>query len=87
MIPIFLFLVWDASGKTEAGLLYGNVYQQGHYDECFLVKWPIEAQYCGVSIKAIVNIPEDDNDDPYDIEIDPHSIVWKKFKVKICISV
>ena len=73
--------MWDASVKTDAGILYGNVLQLGQFDECMLVKEPLKAQFCGVTIRAFINSSYDYGD-PYDLDPDPYSTVWKKFKVR-----
>lgn len=36
----------DASTVTVGGLLTGDMYDLGHYDQCLAVKEPIRAQHC-----------------------------------------
>lgn len=73
--------MWDSSAKSESGLLYGNVYQGGNFDECLSVTHPIRAQFCVLSIQAYVNSSHNGGGDPFDLEPDSESVIWKKFLV------
>ena len=41
--------MYDATGKQPSGILDGNIYSLGHFDQCLNVKSPdnkIQGQYC-----------------------------------------
>jgi len=69
--------MWDASAKQPVGLLSGNRYQLGDFDECLQVAKPIKAQYCLVDIK--LDVPSQYSyTDPYAREYDPLLPAWHK---------
>lgn len=82
MFSLFLifFIVWDASAKTEFGVLYGNAYQGGNFDECLSIQEPFKTQYCGVTMRVEL-YEEYSNGNPYDLDPSPYDVVWKKLKV------
>jgi hypothetical protein len=41
LIPSQLFLVFDSSSKFPVGLLFGNFYQLGNFDECIGLRQPV----------------------------------------------
>lgn len=72
--------MWDASAKQGVGLLSGNRYQLGDFDECLQVAKPIKAQYCLVDIK--LDVPAQYSyTDPYAREYDPLLPAWHKIFV------
>lgn len=72
--------VWDASAKQAVGLLSGNRYQLGDFDECLQVVKPIKAQYCLVDIK--IDVPyQYSYADPLTREYDPLLPAWLKIYV------
>lgn len=76
----FYVLVWDASAKQGVGLLSGNRYQLGDFDECLQVTKPIIAQYCLVDIK--LDVPAQYSyTDPLAREYDPLLPAWHKIFV------
>lgn len=80
LLLLFCVLVWDASAKQGVGLLSGNRYQLGDFDECLQVAKPIKAQYCLVDIK--LNVPSQYSfADPYTREYDPLLPAWHKIYV------
>ncbi|XP_025408869.1 nose resistant to fluoxetine protein 6-like isoform X2 [Sipha flava] len=69
--------MWDASAKQAVGLLSGNRYQLGDFDECLQVAKPIKAQYCLVDIK--LDVPSQYSYvDPFAREYDPLLPAWHK---------
>jgi hypothetical protein len=62
-IKYVAFPVFDASAKLPVGLLAGNTYQLGHFDECLQVGYeeaptdvvpvpaPVQGQYCLARLK------------------------------------
>lgn len=41
--------MYDATGKLPSGILEGNIYSLGHFDQCLKIKSPdnkIQGQYC-----------------------------------------
>lgn len=85
LIKIFVLrslLVWDASAKQAVGLLSGNRFQLGDFDECLQVSKPINAQYCLVDIK--LNVPSEYSyTDPFARVYDPLLSAWHKIYVSI----
>lgn len=72
--------MWDASAKQAVGLLSGNRYQLGDFDECLQVAKPIKAQYCLVDIK--LDVPSQYSYvDPLAREYDPLLPAWHKIYV------
>jgi hypothetical protein len=72
--------VLDSSATHLGGVLYGNVYQLGNFNECLEVNGPLQSQYC--LAKVTVNVPHTGTDiDPYIQKYDPESSVWDKIKV------
>ncbi|XP_026822096.1 nose resistant to fluoxetine protein 6-like [Rhopalosiphum maidis] len=69
--------MWDASAKQAVGLLSGNRFQLGDFDECLQVAKPIKAQYCLVDVKLDVP-PEYSYADPLAREYDPLLPAWHK---------
>ncbi|XP_050524828.1 nose resistant to fluoxetine protein 6-like isoform X1 [Daktulosphaira vitifoliae] len=69
--------MWDASAKQAIGLLSGNRYQLGDFDECLQVVRPIKAQYCLIDIK--INVPREYSlTDPYTRDYNPMLPAWHK---------
>ncbi|VVC34920.1 Nose resistant-to-fluoxetine protein, N-terminal,Acyltransferase 3 [Cinara cedri] len=69
--------MWDASAKQAVGLLSGNRYQLGDFDECLQVSKPFNAQYCLVDIK--LNVPSEfSHTDPFARVYDPLLSAWNK---------
>lgn len=74
--------MWDASAKQAVGLLSGNRYQLGDFDECLQVTTPINAQYCLVDIK--LDVPSEYSyTDPLAREYDPLLPAWHKIYVSL----
>lgn len=77
---ISLFKVWDASAKYTTGVLRGNVFQMGDWDECITIQGPYKTQYCLASI--IIDMPEPTSSrDPVSIEYSPYETVLNKIYV------
>jgi len=73
--------VWDASAKQAVGLLSGNRFQLGDFDECLQVAKPIKAQYCLVDVK--LDVPSQYSyADPLAREYDPLLPAWHKIYVR-----
>ncbi|XP_050524824.1 nose resistant to fluoxetine protein 6-like isoform X2 [Daktulosphaira vitifoliae] len=69
--------MWDASAKQAVGLLTGNIYQLGDFDECLQVTKPIQAQYCLIDIK--INVPREYSlTDPNTRDYNPMLPSWHK---------
>lgn len=73
--------MWDASAKQAVGLLSGNRFQLGDFDECLQVAKPIKAQYCLVDVKLDVP-PQYSYADPLAREYDPLLPAWHKIYVR-----
>jgi len=71
--------VLDSSALQPAGVLFGNVYQLGNFDECLDVTGPVKSQYCLTKVTA--SVYTDTHVDPYVQKYDPESSVWDKIKV------
>ncbi|XP_015369007.1 PREDICTED: uncharacterized protein LOC107165338 [Diuraphis noxia] len=73
--------MWDASAKQAVGLLSGNRFQLGDFDECLQVAKPIKAQYCLVDVK--LDVPSQYSyADPLAREYDPLLPAWHKIYVR-----
>lgn len=48
--------MWDATAKASTGVLRGNVFQMGHFEQCITAQAPYETQYCLVTIT--MHVPE-----------------------------
>jgi hypothetical protein len=72
--------VLDASARQPGGVLFGNVYQLGNFNECLDVDGPVQSQYCLTKVAATVS-NTGTNIDPYIQKYDPESSVWDKIKV------
>jgi len=82
---LYYFLVWDASAKQAVGLLSGNRFQLGDFDECLQVAKPIKAQYCLVDVK--LDVPSEYSyADPLAREYDPLLPAWHKIYVRTFFS-
>jgi len=46
-------LVQESWNRYPVGLLTGNIYQMGDYDECVDLRYPLKGQYCLSEIKLI----------------------------------
>ncbi|KAG8237342.1 hypothetical protein J437_LFUL014548 [Ladona fulva] len=80
--------VFDASTKFPRGVLSGNVYNMGDFDECLGVRGPsnIKGQYC----LSRVDITEEDerrklsgSTDPYTLTYDPLVSAWEKIESNV----
>lgn len=61
LVPIvsYLFSVSESWNRYPVGILTGNKYQMGVYDECVDVHHPIRGQYCLSEIKLLPLTGED----------------------------
>jgi hypothetical protein len=72
--------VLDSSARQPGGVLFGNIYQLGNFNECLEVNGPVQSQYC--LTKVTVKVPHNGTSiDPYIQKYDPESSVWDKIKV------
>ncbi|CAG9830114.1 unnamed protein product, partial [Diabrotica balteata] len=69
--------MWDATAKSAAGVLRGNVYQMGHFDQCLTAKAPFPTQYCLAIITASIPKPKDRRD-PLSLQFDPYKTVFQR---------
>ncbi|XP_075213754.1 nose resistant to fluoxetine protein 6-like [Lycorma delicatula] len=69
--------MWDASAKSPVGILSGNVFQLGDFDECLGVSQPVKGKYCIVQIH--INVPPGHNFvSPLTIDYSPYLHFWDK---------
>ncbi|KAF2894965.1 hypothetical protein ILUMI_11198 [Ignelater luminosus] len=69
--------MWDATAKYTTGILRGNIFQMGDWDECITIQGPYKTQYCLASI--IIDMPEPTSDrDPLSIQYSPFELVLNK---------
>jgi hypothetical protein len=54
-IKFYFILVRESWNRYPVGILVGNTYQMGDYDECVElgVRYPVKGQYCLAEIKLI----------------------------------
>ena len=82
------FIVFDSSAKFPVGLLAGNQYQMGHYDECIEILvnagessgGQLKGQYCLAEIWFDSSYSP--RTDPYTLNYDPQASAWEKIKVR-----
>jgi hypothetical protein len=80
--------VFDSSAKFPVGLLAGNQYQMGHYDECVEILvdtgerfgGQLKGQYCLAEIWFESSFSP--RTDPYTLNYDPQASAWEKIKVR-----
>jgi len=85
---LFFFVVFDSSAKFPVGLLAGNQYQMGHYDECVEILvdagerfgGQLKGQYCLAEIWFESSFSP--RTDPYTLNYDPQDSAWEKIKVR-----
>lgn len=75
--------MFDSSTQAPFGILYGNMFHLGNFDECMLVRTPIRTHMCMVRMRADVSAVPLPDTDPYDVDPEPYENVWKKVKVNI----
>ncbi|CAG9764783.1 unnamed protein product [Ceutorhynchus assimilis] len=63
--------MWDATAKATTGVLRGNAFQMGQFEQCLTAKAPFEPQYCMVTVT--INVPnlQKPNRDKLAIDFDP----------------
>ncbi|RZC31833.1 hypothetical protein BDFB_012065, partial [Asbolus verrucosus] len=57
-----IVIVWDATAKSSTGILRGNVFQMGHFEQCLTAEAPFLTQYCLTRFKANVPKPKQPRD-------------------------
>jgi hypothetical protein len=75
--------VLDSSAQQPGGVLFGNVYQLGNFDECLDVTGPVQSQYCLTEVRA--SVYTDTHIDPFIQKYDPKSSVWDRIKVIVTV--
>lgn len=84
----FLFTVFDSAAKIPVGVLAGNQYHLGHYDECVEISVDVgerlggtlKGQYCLAEIQ--INSSFSSRTDPYTLNYDPRTSAWEKITVR-----
>jgi hypothetical protein len=80
--------VFDSAAKIPVGVLAGNQYHMGHYDECVDISLDagesfggkLRGQYCLAEIQFDSSFsPEAD---PYTLNYDPKTSAFEKIKVR-----
>lgn len=69
----------DSSAQQPGGVLFGNIYQLGNFDDCLDVTGPVQTQSCLTKVTA--SVYTDTHVDPYIQKYDPKLSVWDKIKV------
>lgn len=80
--------MFDSAAKMPVGLLAGNQYQLGHYDECVEISvdagerfgGTLKGQYCLAEIQF--NSSFSSRSDPYTLNYDPRTSAWEKITVR-----
>ncbi|PSN34669.1 hypothetical protein C0J52_19812 [Blattella germanica] len=78
--------MFDAAAKLPTGMLSGNTFQMGHYDECLEISvdtganhgGALKGQYCLAEITVDSPVPV--IADPYTMNYDPMISAWNKIK-------
>ncbi|XP_050305781.1 nose resistant to fluoxetine protein 6-like [Anthonomus grandis grandis] len=63
--------MWDATAKASTGVLRGNIFQMGHFEQCLTSKAPFETQYCLATVRIHVPALDKPDRDSLALEIDP----------------
>lgn len=75
------FPVWDATAKASTGVLRGNAFQMGHFEQCLSSKAPFEAQYCMVDVTVHIPGLQKPDRDVLAIDFDPEDSVLDRLYV------
>lgn len=78
---ISVLLVWDATAKSPTGVLRGNVFQMGHFEQCITSRAPFPTQYCLVTLTADIPRPNTTRDE-LSLFYHPQSSVLERLYVK-----
>lgn len=70
----------DAGAAGITGLLEGNVYHLGDFDECMDVRGPVGTQYCVVEVHIHTPPRTPDHRHHPDLPADPMQSVWNRIK-------
>lgn len=73
--------VQDAGSDGISGLLEGNVYHLGNFDECMEVLGPVKSQYCVVDVHVHTPTRTPDYRHHPDFSADPMQSVWNHVRV------
>ncbi|KAG8230515.1 hypothetical protein J437_LFUL010035 [Ladona fulva] len=86
----FRFAVFDSSAKYPEGVLSGNTYHMGNFDECVGVRVDLsgdgedilKGQYClaEVTYEDTLDVHSNASSDPYSMHYDPKSSAWNKLQ-------
>ena len=72
----------DASSHQPNGIMFGNVYQMGNFDQCLEVRKPITTQYCLVKVSVKVTLDFTSSDfNPFVQQYDPYMSAWHRIQV------
>jgi hypothetical protein len=80
--------VFDSATKIPVGVLAGNQYHLGHYDECVEISVDtgegfggrVRGQYCLAEIHFSHSFSS--RSDPYALNYDPRTSAWEKLTVR-----
>ncbi|XP_060529412.1 nose resistant to fluoxetine protein 6-like [Cylas formicarius] len=67
--------MWDATVKASTGVLRGNMFQMGHFEQCLTSNPPFEPQYCFATITIHIPKLENPDRDMLAIDFDPDDSV------------
>ncbi|XP_030745923.1 nose resistant to fluoxetine protein 6-like [Sitophilus oryzae] len=62
--------MWDATAKSSTGILRGNTFQMGHFEQCLSAKAPFETKYCMATVTMHVPRLEKPDRDVLSIDFD-----------------
>ncbi|XP_066262600.1 nose resistant to fluoxetine protein 6-like [Euwallacea similis] len=63
--------MWDSTAKASTGVLRGNIFQMGHFEQCTTAQAPFETQYCLGTVTMHVPSLENPERDHLAIHYDP----------------
>ncbi|XP_047105843.1 nose resistant to fluoxetine protein 6-like [Schistocerca piceifrons] len=73
--------MYDASVKAPSGVLYGSVYQLGHFDQCVTAgAGGLRGQYCLPQVQALPAEPQPLPADPYSDTFQQDQSAWLKLQ-------
>ncbi|XP_074042229.1 nose resistant to fluoxetine protein 6 isoform X3 [Leptinotarsa decemlineata] len=72
--------MWDSTAKSSTGVLRGNVFQMGHFEQCLSARAPFSPKYCLATITAGIPKPKKKRDH-LSLYFDPNESVFQRLHV------
>ncbi|XP_022913044.1 nose resistant to fluoxetine protein 6-like [Onthophagus taurus] len=76
-LTLWAHKMWDATAKSTTGILQGNNFEMGDFDECMIAQAPFKTQFCFAVVTANISNVEPP-DDQFSLYYDPMDIIFKR---------